>query len=111
MLKTREDAYRHLSNAEDNVRIVALELISYALGLQAGGRLFAFVWRRWHMMTLRSMSVWLRILRLIGRCYADTDDVRIGKLLAQLVHDASMPLSCRRSAYRECCSFYQWKPD
>ncbi|MGO8746320.1 MAG: tetratricopeptide repeat protein [Thermoguttaceae bacterium] len=99
MLKTREDAYRHLSNAEDNVRIVALELISSHWGSKPGDDFS----RLCEKMALDDPSINVRLAAIsaLGRCYADTDDVRIGKLLAQLVHDASMPLSCRRSAYRE----------
>lgn len=44
--------------------------------------------------TVRSVA-----LRLLGECYQNTDDRRIGKLLAQLVCDERQPSDCRSGAY------------
>jgi len=99
MLRSREEAYRRLSNAEDNVRIVAMEVISVHWGSQPGDD-FSRLCER---LALNDPSTNVRIVAIsaLGSCYSDTDDVRIGRLLARVVRDSAAPVGCRRIAYQQ----------
>ena len=97
MLEERNYALGRLDDSEPKIRQVALNVL-------------AFHWnsvkdqdfqQRCEEMAFQDLNDSVRAvaIRLLGECYQNTDDVRIGKLLAQVVNDERQSCNCRSGAY------------
>ncbi|HEY1785435.1 MAG TPA: hypothetical protein VGG30_07790, partial [Pirellulales bacterium] len=84
-----------LNNADPRIRRAAIIALS-------------FKWKAYELLAVRCEqlarhdpddSVRVQAARTLGACYARTDDVRIGRLLADTVWDSSARADLRRSAY------------
>lgn len=97
MLEDREQALRRLTDSDPKIRYVALSLLVSHWN-SAKDQEFAQQCEKMAIddtdNTVRSVA-----LRILGQCYKNTDDARIGKLLAQVVRDELQTAECRAGAY------------
>jgi hypothetical protein len=96
MLESRSSAESYLEDSDANLRTVALFILKdHWKPDERFGRMC-------ERMALEDSDLNVRKLALatLAGCFSDTDDPRVGKLLASMVYDASLPESLRLTAYR-----------
>jgi len=97
MLQSRKEAESLLYDPDWNVRCAAFSFLQHYW--KAACRVdFA---RKCEEIGLQDVHPQVRSIALttLGICHENTDDVRVGKLLAQVVLDDSQPPEARRGAY------------
>jgi hypothetical protein len=97
MAQDRAEAERQLDNADPKIRRVALSILDF-LWEARGEPGFADKCEQIAIGDTDS-DVRANALGIMGLCYENTRDRRVGKLLAQVVLDESQPLSPRTQAY------------
>lgn len=95
MLHSRQDAENCLKHPDFKVRFVALNLLCSHWKPDQN---FA---KTCECMAFNDPDLQIRgvALSALGTCYRGTNDSRVGKLLAAIVHDEQEPASIRSSAY------------
>ena len=97
MLQDRTDAEYQLTNPDWKVRCTALSILQLHWGAGTDANFGA----RCEDLGLHDLHPQVRSCALIqlGMCFENTNDLRIGKLLAQVVLDETQPDQPRRGAY------------
>lgn len=96
MLQDQPDAFRQLKHPDWKVRYTALSILQLHWNTAIGE-----LAEKCEDMGLHDLHPQVRscALLMLGMCYDNTNDFRIGKLLAQVVLDETQPSEARRGAY------------
>lgn len=98
LFSSREEAGRHLEHPDPSVRLAALKVLTLYWRVKRDDALGD----RFEGMGIHDPDLVVRACALgaLADCYAKTDDVRIGRLLASVVRDEAATQGMRLFAYR-----------